>query len=93
MLNKRNLAATFLEGLAHRGKHPQPGAADEFQAGQIKHQVFHPASEHRGQLLFKLGSGGGVQASDQFDGDRSGILAGNTLLDLDFKWHIGFAFF
>jgi len=64
------------------------GAADEFQLGQIKHEVFNLASQYGCELVLQFGRGRGVEAAGEFYRDGSNAFVANGLESQYFEWHI-----
>ena len=81
-----------LELFARHLKHAQAGAADELQLGQVEHEIFDRTGQHGRELALQFGRGGGVETAGEFYGDGASVLGADALLDLDFEWHISFAF-
>jgi len=60
-MGEGGLTTAFLQLFVHHRKHPEPGAADEFQLGQIEHDILDRAGQHGRKFAFQLGRGGSVK--------------------------------
>ena len=63
----------------------QAGAADEFESGQVEHQIVDPAGEARDQLALQFRRRGGVETAGEFDGDRAGVSGRRCLFGFGFR--------
>jgi len=83
-VNEGCLAAVGFCDFARIGKDSQASTTDKLEAGQVKDEVFDGLVQEWRELGLQFRGGSRVEAPGEFYRDRSFVLRGDVLLDLDF---------